>query len=74
MNYGYSYNSKRVSQGPTFFNLRIMCSCVGRAIKRHGDFSRGGENWLLDDLAKEEDNMTFTYNFKDDLKVTTTKK
>lgn len=52
--YGHSFNSKKVSQGPTFFNLRLMCVCVGRAIFRHIEFSRGqnetGDHWLLDDL------------------------
>lgn len=95
MDYGYSFNSKKVSAGPTFFNLRLMCVCVGRAIRRHIEFSRGaegsnGDNWLLDDLksqAKQEakvgsalgsqrdterqENMDFTYNFKDELKITT---
>ena len=39
VNYGYSFNSKRVAQAPTFFNLRIMCHCLGKAMKRHIDFS-----------------------------------
>ena len=51
MNYGYSFNSKRVAQGPTFFNLRIMCHCLGKALKRHIEFS-GGTFWLLDELEE----------------------
>ena len=62
--YGHSFNSKKVSQGPTFFNLRLMCVCVGRALQRHIEFSRGqddnGDNWLLDDLKEASDD-------KDDL-------
>ena len=57
MKYGYSFNSKWVAQGPTFFNLRIMCMCLGKAMKRHIDFSKGtglmGHNkvyWFLDEL------------------------
>lgn len=49
MNYGYSFNSKKVAQGPAFFNLRIMCHCLGKAMKRHIDFSNG-EHWFLDEL------------------------
>ena len=36
---GFSFNSKKVAVGPMFFNLRIMCDCVGRALRRHIDFS-----------------------------------
>jgi hypothetical protein len=39
MNYGLSFNSKKVAMGPSFFNVRIMCDCLGKAIKRHIDFS-----------------------------------
>ena len=49
--YGYSFNSKQVAQGPTFFNLRIMCSCLGKAIRRHIDFSKN-DNWFLDELTE----------------------
>ena len=38
-NAGYSFNSKKMAMGPAFFNLRIMCDCLGMAIKRHIDFS-----------------------------------
>ena len=51
MNYGYSFNSKRVAQAPTFFNLRIMCHCLGKAMKRHIDFSLG-VHWFLDELQE----------------------
>jgi len=47
-NYGYSFNSKRMAMGPAFFNIRIICDCVGRAIRRHMDFSKG--HWFLDEL------------------------
>jgi len=60
MNYGYSFNSKKVAQGPTFFNLRIMCHCLGKALKRHIEFSKGPGGkpqhepeticWFLDEL------------------------
>ena len=57
MKYGYSFNSKKVAQGPTFFNLRIMCHCLGKAMKRHIDFSKGSGlmehnkiYWFLDEL------------------------
>ena len=49
MKYGYSFNSKKVAQGPTFFNLRLMCQYLGIAIKRHIDFSRN-TYWFLDEL------------------------
>ena len=47
--YGYSFGSKKVAMGPGFINLRFMCHCLARAIKRHLDFSRG-EHWFLQDL------------------------
>ena len=37
--YGYSFGSKKVAMGPGFMNLRFMCHCLARAIKRHIDFS-----------------------------------
>ena len=39
INYGYSFNSKKVAMGPTYFNIRIICECLGRAIRKHIDFS-----------------------------------
>lgn len=51
MMYGHSFNSKRVAQGPTFFNLRIMCHCLGKALRRHIEFS-GSDCWLLDELEE----------------------
>jgi len=41
--------------GPAFFNMRIICDCLGKAIRRHIDFSEG-EYWFLDDKkeAKKE--------------------
>ena len=68
MKYGFSFDSKKVAQGPTFFNLRIMCHCLGIAMRRHLDFSRGF--WFLDDLTKEtEEPANFSYKFKKDLKL-----
>jgi len=39
-----------MAMGPAFFNLRIICDCLGMAMKRHIDFSEG-EYWFLDDKA-----------------------
>ena len=39
--YGYSFGSKKVSMGPGFVNLRFICHCLARAIKRHLEFSKG---------------------------------
>ena len=76
-NYGFSFNSKKMAQGPHFFNLRIMCHCLGKALKRHIEFSMG-EFWFLDELNsyKEQldasvDRLDFSYNFKSDLKIPT---
>ena len=44
--YGYSFGSKKVAMGPGFMNLRFMCHCLARAIKRHINFSNG-EMWFL---------------------------
>ena len=84
--YGYSFNSKKMAQGPTFFNLRIMCHCLGSAIKRHIEFSRN-TFWFLDELNEAKDNERafgldaedvadlemsgFSYNLPDDLKIPT---
>ena len=48
---GHSYGSKKVAMGPTFFNLRIVCECLGRALRRHLEFSFG-VFWFLDDRAR----------------------
>ena len=58
--YGYSFNSKRMAQGPHFFNLRIMCHCLGAAVKRHIDFSRGTFQFL-DDLNDAKANEKADY-------------
>ena len=73
MKYGYSFNSKYVAQGPTFFNLRIMCQCLGRALRRHCEFSKD-TYWFLDEL-KENDELEesgFSYKFNSELKITAT--
>ena len=46
IDYGYSFGSKKVAMGPGFMNLRFMCHCLARAIKRHLEFSRG-DQWFL---------------------------
>ena len=33
--FGHSFGSKLVAQGPTFFNIRTMCECFGRALSKH---------------------------------------
>ena len=48
LHHGHSFNSKRMAMGPAFFNIRIICDCVGRALRRHMDFSQG--HWFLDEL------------------------
>lgn len=44
--YGHSFGAKKVAMGPGFVNLRFMCHCLARAIKRHIEFSKG-EHWFL---------------------------
>ena len=46
-----------MAMGPAFFNIRIMCDCLGRAMRRHMDFSQG--HWFLDELneAKKKRKM-----------------
>ena len=56
MLYGYSFNSKQVAQGPTFFNLRIMCQALGRALRRHCDFSKDTFNFL-DEMRENDDDL-----------------
>ena len=69
--YGFSFGSKKVAMGPGFINLRFMCHCLARAIKRHIDFSKG-EHWFLQDLQAEADNidLEFSYQLPADLKLT----
>jgi len=57
--------------GPGFMNLRFMCHCLARAVKRHLEFSRG-EHWFLQDLQQEEDDLDleFSYQLPADLKLT----
>lgn len=66
--FGYSFDSKKVAQGPTFFNLRVMCECYGKAVMKHIEFaeSTGEDRWFLD-----EEISSFTHDFKDNLKLTT---
>jgi hypothetical protein len=51
MDYGFSFNSKKMAMGPAFFNVRIICDCLGKALRRHIDFSQN-EFWFLDELHK----------------------
>ena len=71
MKHGHSFGSKKVAMGPGFVNLRFMCHCLARAIKRHLEFSRG-EHWFLQDLQQEEDNidLEFSYKMPDDMRLT----
>lgn len=69
--YGFSFGSKKVAMGPGFMNLRFMCHCLARAIKKHLEFSRG-EHWFLQDLQKEQDDidLEFSYQLPADLRLT----
>ena len=69
--YGYSFGSKKVAMGPGFVNLRFLCHCLARAIKRHVEFSQG-THWFLQDLQKEEevDDLEFSYKLPADLRLT----
>lgn len=52
--FGHSFGSKLVAQGPTFFNIRTMCECFGRALAKHIQFSEedGEALWFLDEKLK----------------------
>jgi len=52
--YGHSFGSKKVEMGPGFMNLRFMCHCLAKAIKRHLEFSQG-THWFLQDLQMSKD-------------------
>lgn len=66
---------------PAFFNLRIICDCLGRAIRRHIDFSQptlNGEEvtcWFLDELneAKKQSKLE-RKRFKQEMQKITGKK
>ena len=57
--------------GPGFMNLRFMCHCLARAIKRHLEFSKGS-HWFLQDLQaiENDDELEFSYQLPPDLKLT----
>lgn len=71
INFGHSFGSKKVNMGPGFMNLRFMCDCLARAIKKHIDFSKG-DYWMLEDLHRDgsfSDSLEFSYKLPDNLKV-----
>ena len=57
--------------GPGFMNLRFMCHCLAKAIKRHLEFSQG-THWFLQDLqmSKDQTDLEFSYQMPSDLKLT----
>ena len=54
MEYGFSFGSKKVNMGPGFLNLSVMCECLGRAIKKHLEFSKGTYIFLEDIKMDDE--------------------
>ena len=66
--YGFSFGSKKVGQAPSVVNLRFMCHCLARAIKKHLDFNPNDEHFLQD--IETDIRNDFTYNFSRDLKLT----
>ena len=71
MDYGYSFNSKKVGMAPGFVNLRFMCHCLARALMLHLEFNPSNANFLID-LQSEQENedLEFSYNLETHLKVT----
>lgn len=61
--HGFSFGSKKVAMGPGFMNLRFMCHCLARAIKRHLEFSQG-DHWFLQDLQKDEDDVDLEFSYQ----------
>ena len=53
--------------GPAFVDLKVMCKCLARAIKKHLEFSKGF--LFLEDLQKEQDELKFSYKFNKNLKL-----
>lgn len=62
--------SKKVAQGPGYVNLRFMCYCLAKAIKKHMDFNPTNAHFLHDitSIVDNGPEHGFTYNFK--MKVT----
>ena len=56
INNGFSFDSKKVAVAPMFFNLRIMCDCLGRALRRHIDFSQKYQSSSKDKQNSDFDN------------------
>mmetsp|Transcript_36783 Transcript_36783/g.27220 ORF Transcript_36783/g.27220 Transcript_36783/m.27220 type:complete len:120 (+) Transcript_36783:464-823(+) len=63
--------------GPGFLNLKLMCSCLARAVMKHLEFSHG-EYLFLEDLKEQktleeyketDEEFKFSYHFKKDLKL-----
>lgn len=57
--YGFSFDSKKVAMGPAFLNMRLMCVCLGRAIRRHLDFNPDNCNFL-DEKKKSKQGLVIS--------------
>ena len=70
--YGHSFGSKKVAQGPGYINLRFMCYCLAKAVSKHLEFNPTNALFLHDITTIEDDDPVngFTYNFSKDLKLT----
>lgn len=68
--FGQSLGSKKVAQGPGYVNLRFMCYCLAKAIKKHLDFNPTNAHFLHDitTIVDNGPELGFTYDFK--MKVT----
>ena len=56
--------------GPAFLDLKVMCQCLARAIKKHLSFSKDTYLFLEDLQADDAKALEFSYKFKRDLKLT----
>jgi hypothetical protein len=75
LNFGFSFDSKKVSEALGFLTIEGICDCFSVAIMRHIEFAKGRE--FIDDVegfsisksAVVKELTNFSYNFKDELKI-----
>lgn len=68
MDFGLSFDSKKVNETIENVDMEVTCRCFAHAIKKHIDFSRG--ELLIDDLvAEDQDIPQFSYKLGEELKI-----
>jgi hypothetical protein len=68
MDFGFSFDSKKVKDTIDNVDMEITCKCFAYALMKHIDFSKG--ELLIDDLVHEEEDIPqFSYKLGEELKI-----